>query len=62
MVNVMKRVIRGREDDPASIFGPRRDWKQCLYSMFMLQLNYTPTHITFINTGTQFKATVHTDL
>lgn len=27
VVNVIKRVIRGREDDPAPTFGPRRDWR-----------------------------------
>lgn len=27
VVNMMKRINSGREDDPALIFGPRRDWK-----------------------------------
>lgn len=30
VVNKMKRVIRGRKDDPAPIFGPRSDLRWCL--------------------------------
>lgn len=59
VVNV-KRINSRRGNAPALTFGPRRDWRWCPQSICMLQLNYTPAHIIFINTGTQFKAKVQT--